>query len=314
METIGKQRIWSFFDDKNYCRDTDNTTIRKGAGHKVDSYIDLVQKVAELQFRNRDHVLLFRGQTGDYRNKQDNTTLKPSLFRPEDGKNPSERTLVARFEALEAAEEQLTERYTGPEFLGVERLKRHRILRWAILQHYEVCPTPLLDVTHSLRIAASFASLPPASGPARKSCVFVLGVPNLSGAVTASAEAGLQIVRLSSVCPPTAMRPHIQEGYLLGEYPEIAGYQQNAKYAPYEVDFGLRLVAKFWFDPKDFWKRDDFPKVPSEALYPNKDDPLFDLADTVKAELNRMAPANSAPPPAPGKAAPVKKGARKKPK
>ena len=45
----------------------------------------------------------------------------------------------------------------------------------------------------------------------------MLGVPNLSGAITASAEAGLQIVRLSSVCPPSAVRPHIQEGYLLGD-------------------------------------------------------------------------------------------------
>ncbi len=31
------------------------------------------------------------------------------------------------------------------------------MLRWAILQHYEVCRTPLLDVTQS--IAASFASM-----------------------------------------------------------------------------------------------------------------------------------------------------------
>src|SRR5262249_12094080 len=150
-------------------------------------------------------------------------------------------------------------------------------------QHYEVCRTPLLDVTHSLRIAASFASLPPANGPARKAFVFVIGVPNLSGAITASAQAGLQIVRLSRVCPPTAMRPHIQEGYLLGEYPEIAGYQQNAKYAPYEVDFGLRLVAKFWFNPEDFWKRPDFPKVPRKALYPDEDDHLFEMTRAVKA-------------------------------
>jgi len=309
METIGKQKIWSFLDRSRDCKITDNTTIRKGEGYKVDSYIELVQKIAELQFRNRDHVLLFRGQVGDYRNKQDNTTLKPSLFRPDGSGNPDEATLVARFQALEAAEEHLTTRYKAPEFLGVERLKRHRILRWAILQHYEVCRTPLLDVTHSLRIAASFASLPPANGPARKAFVFVIGVPNLSGAITASAEAGLQIVRLSSVCPPTAMRPHIQEGYLLGEYPEIAGYQQNAKYAPYEVDFGLRLVAKFWFNPEDFWKRPDFPKVPRKALYPDEDDHLFEMTRAVKAELDRTVGSSSVPAPASGE-----KRASKKPK
>jgi hypothetical protein len=63
--------------------------------------------------------------------------------------------------------------------------------------------------------------------------VFVLGVPNLSGAVTASSEANLQIVRLSSACPPEAVRPHLQEGYLLGECPAIADFEQNAHYSHY---------------------------------------------------------------------------------
>jgi FRG domain len=285
METIGKQRIWSFFDSTKFCKDTDNTTIRKGVGHQVQSYIALAKKVSELQFRNRDYVLLFRGQGNDYRNQHGNTTLKPTLFRPEKVRNPNEQTLVRRFQALEIAEERLIRGYKSPEFLGVERLQRHRILRWSILQHYEVCPTPLLDVTHSLRIAASFASSNGSGSVDKKAFVFVLGVPNLSGAITASAEAGLQIVRLSSVCPPSAVRPHIQEGYQLGEYPEIAGYQQKARYAPYEVDFGLRLVAKFWFDPDDFWKRPDFPMVTREALYPDGDDPLYKLARGVARGL-----------------------------
>jgi len=52
---------------------------------------------------------------------------------------------------------------------------------------------------------------------------------------TASSEAGLQVIRLSSACPPEAVRPHLQEGYLLGEYPEIADYEQNAHYDYYET-------------------------------------------------------------------------------
>ena len=196
------------------------------------SFFELATKVAELQFRNRDRVLLFRGQSGDYRNAQANTTLKPTLLRPDGQGNPSAATLIARFERLERAERELVARYATSGFLGVERLRRHRILRWAILQHYEICATPLLDVTHSLRIAASFASLRESS----KAYLFVLGVPNLSGAVTASAEAGLQIVRLSSVCPPSAVRPHIQEGYLLGVYPDLVDYAQKENYDHYEMD------------------------------------------------------------------------------
>src|SRR5262249_43749157 len=198
---------------------------RKDAGHVVSSFVELATKVAELQFRNWDHVLMFRGQSGDHRNKAKATSLKPSLFRPEAGRraNPDAGVLSRRFGYLERADRRLANDY---DFLGRERMRRQRILRWSILQHYEGCGTPLLDVSHSLRIAASFASL----AGKDQAFVFVLAVPNLSGAVTASAEAGLQIIRLASVCPPDAKRPHIQEGYLLGEYPDIPEFRQKQLY------------------------------------------------------------------------------------
>jgi FRG domain len=208
METIGKQKIWSFFDGQQQSNVAKNADVRGDAGHLVRSYWDLATKIAELQFLNRDFVLLFRGQAADHRNKSGNTTLKPTLFRSLNSGNPNASTLIDRFETLRRAENALTEKYGEAEFLGRDRLRRHRILRWSILQHYEVCKTPLLDLTHSIRIAASFASL----SANQSAFVYVLGVPNLSGAITASAEAGLQIVRLSSVCPPSALRPHIQEG------------------------------------------------------------------------------------------------------
>lgn len=240
-------------------------------------------KVAELQFRNRDHVLLFRGQPSDHFDNDGTSSLKPTLFRPGGGLggNPRERLLTRRFERLKSAGRILAERYTDRGFLGSDRLQRHRVLRWSILQHYGVCRTPLLDVTHSLRIAASFASL----GVGNDAFVFVLGVPNVSGAVTASAEAGIQMIRLASVCPPTAVRPHIQEGYLLGEYPEMAEYEQKELYRHYEIDFGRRLIAKFRFDPQSFWKPDHFPKVEEPDLYPDAKDPLFDFANQIKILL-----------------------------
>jgi len=132
----------------------------------------------------------------------------------------------------------------------------------------------LLDVTHSLRIAA------------HEGFVFVMGVPNLSGAVTANAEGGIQIIRLASVCPPSAVRPHIQEGYLLGEYPEMTGVDQKQHYKHYEIDFGRRLVAKFRFRTTAFWTASPgFPQVTHDALYPTVD-PLLDLAEKVKHDIN----------------------------
>lgn len=287
METIGKQKIWSFLDRSRECQITTNTRIREGAGHKVASFLELARKIAELQFLNRDHVLLFRGQGGDHRNVKGNTSVKPTLFRPEGRGNPDRATLETRFDSLARAERALVGRYQSAGFRGLDRIKRHHVLRWSILQHYEVCATPLLDVTHSIRIAASFASLSAKDSGKSRAYVFVLGVPNLSGAVTASAEAGLQIIRLSSVCPPQAVRPHIQEGYLLGQYPEVTGIAERENYFHYEMDFGLRLVAKFQFEPASFWTDDDFPQVPESALYPNANDPLYQLALDVRKEVGK---------------------------
>ncbi|WP_193368043.1 FRG domain-containing protein [Pelagibius marinus] len=285
MEKIGTQKIWSYYDGVGAARPASNHTIRGGPGHVVGTYFQLANKVAELQFRNRDHVLLFRGQKRDHLTTKKNSSLKASLFRLEGKKVPSPTTLEKRFKTLRMAEEALVVRYSAEKLLGFERLKRHRILRWTILQHYEVCATPLLDVTQSLRIAASFASH---DNETDSAFVFVFGVPNLSGAVTASSESGLQIIRLSSACPPAAVRPHIQEGYLLGEYPEITDYEQNAHYSYYEMDFGRRLLAKFRFNPRLFWKSKDYRPASDNALYPAEHrDPLLLIAGQIKEKIEK---------------------------
>jgi FRG domain-containing protein len=279
METIGQSALFSYLGTSPHATAVRNTQVRKDRGHFVKSYLELATKVAELQFRNRNHVLMFRGQSRDYRNEQKNTSLKASLFRGAAKRNPDEATLAGRFETLQRAESLLVDNYT---FLGRERVLRYRIIRWSILQHYEVCATPLIDVTHSLRIAASFAS----AGDGDEAYVFVIGVPNVSGAITESAEAGIQIVRLSSVCPPVAVRPHVQEGYLLGEYPEMTAFAQKQLYAHYEVDFGRRLVAKFRFNPHKFWKKGAFPKVDDKALYPTpRSDPFARIAREISRSL-----------------------------
>lgn len=279
MERIGNQKVWSFFDSDSRSRPAANQTIRGGQGHEVGSYLELARKVAELQFLNRDHVLLFRGQSKDYLTTKGNSMLRASIFRNDGKKVPTTATLERRFQTLKMAERLLVEAYVEAGLKGAERLRRHRLIRWSILQHYEVCATPLLDVTHSLRVAASFAT---AGNDDQKAFLYAFGVPNLSGAVTASSEAGLQIVRLSSACPPDAVRPHIQEGYLVGEYPEIPDYEQQSHYAFYEMDFGRRMVAKFRFNPQTFWASDKYPPATHEALYPSAQrDPLLEIAKNI---------------------------------
>ena len=286
METIGRERVWSFYDDCDKAKRLNGSVneVRQGPGHNVTSYLELAKKVAELQFRNPAHVLLFRGQSEDYLDDRQMSKLRPSIFRFGTSV-PGQDVLEDRFRRLGHACEQLVRCYGNNRLLNTERsesdrLKRQRILQWSILQHYEVCGTPLLDVTHALRIAASFAS----HRSDKSGFVFGLGVPNLSGAITASADAGVQIIRLASVCPPSAVRPHIQEGYLLGEYPEIDSYQQKAHYILKEIDFGRRLIAKFRFNPRTFWEQSDkFPLIPEESLYLSSSrDPLSTVTDDVK--------------------------------
>jgi hypothetical protein len=284
VDIIGSQKIWTFSSTSQNATTLTCSAIRKNPAHRVRNYMELATRVAELQFRNRDFVLMFRGQNGDFRNRSGYSSLKASLLRASDSKKiPTDTTLNQRFKKLLAAEKVLISEYERRGLLGRERLARQRILRWAILQHYEICDTPLLDVTQSLRIAASFAS----HKAGREAFVFVLGIPNISGAITASAEAGLQVVRLASVCPPSAVRPHIQEGYLLGEYPECATAEQKLLYSHAEMDFGRRMIAKFSFDPDSFWEKSGrFPQVDEKALYPRAShDKMCFLAEAVLAAI-----------------------------
>lgn len=280
MDTIGKQDLWSFEDAGQQATLVESIAVRGSNGHPVSDYLELAAKVAELQFRNRDYVLLFRGQKRDYKDDKNRTTLYPSIFRPSH-KGNYQSALPKKFEKLKATEDLLVEKFLRKQIIGDDEISRYRIVRWSIIQHYEIFETPLLDVTHSLRIGASFASL---GNDTDEAFLFVLGVPNMSGAITASAEAGLQMVRLSSVCPPSAMRPHVQEGYLLGNYPDIDSFDQKRHYGLSETDFGKRLVAKFRFDPKRFWtKSGQFQQIGPKALYPSsKEDPLDNLSKSIR--------------------------------
>lgn len=284
MEIIGGQKILTFSEDSSEIKALTCGTIRKNGAHRVRNFMDLANKVAELQFRNRDFILMFRGQHGDYKNWSGHTSLESSLMRAADStRKATESIIEQRFRRLVAAEQALVTEYRRQALLGGERLERQRILRWAILQHYEICKTPLLDVTQSLRIAASFAS----HNAGQQAYLLVLGIPRVSGAVTASAEAGLQIVCLASACPPTAVRPHIQEAYLLGEYPDFGSAEQRLFYSHAEMDFGRRLVAKFCFEPDRFWEKGgNFPRIGEDALYPAAgQDPMCALGEAVKAAI-----------------------------
>ncbi len=269
------------FLGKDPIRQAPLAQIRRSEGTYVRSYAELVERVAQLSFYNPEYLLFFRGQARDYLHNQ-MTTIHTAIFRPKAANKPLDTDEIERrFRVLERAEEALAAQYS---LSGRERVQRFSILRWALLQHYEVCRTPLLDVTHSLRVACSFAFQ---EQKQVSPFLYVFALPQISGSVTTSSEHGIQVIRLLSICPAAALRPHYQEGYLVGEFPTIS-FRQKMLYNRAELDMANRLVCKFRLaNYKKFW-HSGFTEIPRGALFPDERDALKMKMDEIELVIRNF--------------------------
>jgi hypothetical protein len=149
------------------------------------------------------------------------------------------------------------------ELDGQQEVSRKPLIQWSILQHYEVCATPLLDLTHSIRVACSFGQ---AAAKGRHAYVSVFGLPYVTNRISSNSEHDLVIVRLLSICPPAALRPYFQEGYLAGTADITTDYEDKS-----ELDFNRRLVAHFEIPAgPSFWGA-GLSRVGDDELYPPED-------------------------------------------
>lgn len=73
------------------------------------------------------------------------------------------------------------------------------------MQHYGVCPTPLIDITQSLRNACMFTWAEADLGA--QPVVYAIGMPYACGPITFDAEGELYLMRLLHLMPPNAKRP-----------------------------------------------------------------------------------------------------------
>lgn len=239
----------------------------------VATFPDLVREIAELSFHNPEQVLFFRGQSKEYL-KDAKGGKKQSSFYPDIYRSPSrplpDKELAGRFDRLDELAKKLQVVLKTERIPGHEKLLKFPELTWAILQHYKVCPTPLLDLTHSLRVAASFAL----NGSATGGVVYAFGLPHPNGSITYSVEHELLNIRLLSICPPEAQRPYFQEGFLVGSFPA----RRPRKYR--SIDVGVRLIAKFRLPGTGFWNT-DFHAIPNQALYP-MNDRMAEICDRLK--------------------------------
>ena len=248
----------SFFPDLE--KHVEGQVLRKTTPFPVQTYHELVRKVAQLSFLNKDYLLFFRGQDQDYQNKAGSSTFYPTIYRKE---ILTSQEIRARFELLEVATNKLLEAFDREKLDGRVDIRRKQYIAWSILQHYGVCDTPLLDLTQSLRVAATFAQL---SNKAERGMVYVFGLPYTTNRITYNSEQDLVIVRLLSICPPEALRPYFQEGYLAGTLDITDSYANKS-----ELDFKNRLVAKFSIPTAASFWGSGFSRIPKNLLFPEND-------------------------------------------
>ena len=246
-----------------------------GDGFPVETFRRLVEHTAVLSYLNKDHLFFYRGQDVDYRNKNDKSTFYPTIYR---GGVLPKREVEHRFDILKQACAKLVDALEPFSKDGARELKRRKYVQWSILQHYGVCATPLVDFTHSLRVACSFALIDAEDSHAY---VYVFGLPYVTNRITVNSEHDLVNVRLLSICPPEALRPYFQEGYLAATSDIDHEYDSKS-----ELDFNRRLIVKFKIpNSPSFWGH-DFSIIPRSALYP-EDDQFFEICKDIELDVKR---------------------------
>lgn len=275
----------------------DKYNLDESEGVEITTYSQLREIVAELSCLHPESVLFFRGQAEDFKRnitKQKNkkstscqvSTFFPSIYRGvQDGK-----MLEQRWKDLNSATQLLQDklkRLPQAQKKEFNFLLNRKLVQWSVLQHYEVTPTPLLDVTQSLRVACSFAFLEKHS---EWVYIYAFALPYPTGRLSRNSEHYITTIRLLSVIPSCVRRPHFQEGFLVGE-DEIE--PTNRVYDSF--DFRRRLVGKFKIHKnQDFWSLNDGlvdRPLSEQELYPDGDNILCSISNEIKDILhNNVVP------------------------
>ncbi len=271
-----EKSMWGYDDSYELVwekRDATVNRIRASEGYPVKSFRELMDEVAKVTLNNRNFEMFYRGQKSDYKNNQalfysdrkQKTTIYPSICRPDRKADGSFKYSIKK--------SQIEKRYQDLEnMIGIVAGKRKSYFKefyYSLFQHYDILPTPLIDITQSLRVAATFALKNSESG-----YIYVLGLPYPNQSISYYTDMKIVLIKLQNVVPVHALRPRYQEGFLIGKYP-IVPTKNNGD------DLANRMVAKFRIDNSDgkFWDK-YFQPLPDEVLYPSN--------DTLEIELKQL--------------------------
>lgn len=264
------RKLSSLCDENINLKKTITSIVRENP-IEVSTFYDLIMEIAELSYKNPDVMLFYRGQNNNY-TKNNIATLYPTIYRATNKSN-----INFDFKVLNEAAVKLIDALKADDRIDSEELKeikKIKLLHYSILQHYEVCKTPLLDLTQSIKVACSFAIL---NNKNNIGCIYVLGLPYINGRISVDSEEYITNVRLLSISSSAAKRPFFQEGYLV-QTEFTSDIENNIKMD--ELDFNRRLLAIYKFkNDQQFWGEER--PISENALYPN-DDIMKEICNKIK--------------------------------
>ena len=229
--------------------------VRTSEGFPISNYRILVEGIADVTLWNREYEMFYRGQHKDYKDKNGKTVIYPRICRPERNPDGIYKTRIQS--------KTIEYRYNNIlDFINLTKNKEKYLDEYyfALIQHYELMSTPLIDITQSLKVAATFALRNSDTG-----YLYVFGLPYPNGSISHFIDQKIVLVKLQNVCPTRALRPRYQEGFMVGKYPFKPTKEAGDNLA-------RRLVAKYFLKNVKgaFWDK-DFQPLPEDILYPKKD-------------------------------------------
>lgn len=278
---------------EKYCINTANE-VRPAVleGCKVSSYRDLLQKVGELKFRNKRLNIAFRGQSDDFGSRGiraglNASSLYPTIFRnpSSDAKLQGPKLVDAKYRLLDAASAAL--KVLASEMGGkfAYELINYEPLRLALIQHYEVVDTPYLDLSPNIATAISFGML----GDTEQVYIYAVGLPNQTDVYSGSITERIESIYLPRYCPSSFLRPHLQDGMIVGEFPRVTSYRDRLSIPGVwetrsNYDFRRRLIGKYRISKNDF-NQAGFQPIPENFLYP-EDDSFLPMVDELNSQIS----------------------------
>ena len=244
------RKLSSLCDENINLKKTITSIVRENP-IEVSTFYDLIMEIAELSYKNPDVMLFYRGQNNNY-TKNNIATLYPTIYRATNKSN-----INFDFKVLNEAAVKLIDALKADDRID-----------------YEVCKTPLLDLTQSIKVACSFAIL---NNKNNIGYIYVLGLPYINGRISVDSEEYITNVRLLSISSSAAKRPFFQEGYLV-QTEFTSDIENNIKMD--ELDFNRRLLAIYKFkNDQQFWGEER--PISENALYPN-DDIMKEICNKIK--------------------------------